>query len=196
MQKPSKQRVFGIPGGITQHLFFTGFSRVNPAFAGFCASGYSLPTPTRPPLHFFECCHCLTFGGNKPSANMAVRFKLRTPNGDKETAIFLIYYYDGKKFQQATGRRILPKFWNTDIESGRVLLNRIIKDAAKIAGIDSPTRQTYKSRGESLEKTKMKSRMVSTKICRKTFVSNFRQTGIPTDLLLSLIHISEPTRPY
>ena len=25
--------------------------------------------------------------------------------------------------------------------------------------------------------------MVSTKICRKTFVSNFRQTGIPTDLL-------------
>ena len=114
---------------------------------------------------------------------MAVRFKLRTPNGDKETAIFLIYYYDGKKFQQATGRRILPKFWNTDIESGRVLLNRIIKDAAKIAGIDSPTRQTYKSRGESLEKTKMKSRMVSTKICRKTFVSNFRQTGIPTNLL-------------
>ena len=47
---------------------------------------------------------------------MAVRFKLRTPNGDKETAIFLIYYYDGKKFQQATGRRILPKFWNTRTE--------------------------------------------------------------------------------
>jgi hypothetical protein len=41
-----------------------------------------------------------------------VKFKLRKPHSDRPTSINLKYYYNGKRFEMSTGRKITPKHWD------------------------------------------------------------------------------------
>lgn len=40
------------------------------------------------------------------------RFVLKEPKGDKETLIYLLFSFKGKRLKYSTGEKILPKFWN------------------------------------------------------------------------------------
>lgn len=67
------------------------------------------------------------------------RFVLKQPeNKDKpkdqkrneKTLVFLLFWYDNKKLKYSTGIKILPKYWNPDLQQARVV--REFKEAEEI----------------------------------------------------------------
>lgn len=40
------------------------------------------------------------------------KFHLKDKNAKKETSIFILFSYDGRRLKLGTGQRIIPKYWN------------------------------------------------------------------------------------
>lgn len=92
---------------------------------------------------------------------------------------------EAEKILKQNGGSFLPPTWAhlAGKESLRKMFNDAAREVAQAAGIDTPTTLQKKRAGAVVEETGPKWQFVSSKIGRVSFVSNFRNVGIPTNLL-------------
>lgn len=83
------------------------------------------------------------------------------------------------------GGNFLPHSWAHRASAGslRILFNAAAREAAKAAGIDTPTTLLKKQRGGTSSTTGPKWQFVSSKVGRNTFITLFRTLGTPDNLL-------------